>query len=429
MKNIFVEGIQGSGKSTLVNNISKLKQELHICREGDYSPVELAWCAYMSKEEYESVLEKYRLIKDEIIKNTVHEQGRYIVSYTKIITDIPGFHKYLENYEVYNGRKSLAELKEIILTRFKNFKEEGYLFECSFFQNITEDLMLFHTLSDEEIMAFYRELYETVDKENFLMLYLYADNLEDNIRIIKSERSDDLGNEIWYQLMLEYMAASPYGKKYGFSTFDDLIKHLTRRQELELSIIKNIIGENAVVLKAKEYNMNQVLSILNEQKNIYGDNIEYIIRPITSQEYCLLDNFLYEAIFIPEGAKAPDRNILSAPELQVYVEDFGTRESDICFVAEVAEEVVGAVWVRIMDDYGHVDEGVPSFAISLYKEYRGLGIGTSMMKQMLIELKNRGYEKTSLAVQKANYAVKMYKNVGFKIVDENDEEYIMVCEL
>ena len=42
---------------------------------------------------------------------------------------------------------------------------------------------------------------------------------------------------------------------------------------------------------------------------------------------------------------------------------------------------------------------------------------------------NIGYKKTSLAVQKENYAVKMYKNVGFEIVDENDEEYIMVCVL
>lgn len=80
-------------------------------------------------------------------------------------------------------------------------------------------------------------------------------------------------------------------------------------------------------------------------------------------------------------------------------------------------------------NYGHVEDGVPSFAISLYKEYRGLGIGTAMMKQMLTELKGRGYKKTSLAVQKENYAVKMYKNVGFKIVNENEEEYIMVCLL
>ena len=54
MKNIFVEGIQGSGKSTLINNIVKFNPELHVCREGDYSPIELAWCALMSKKEYEA---------------------------------------------------------------------------------------------------------------------------------------------------------------------------------------------------------------------------------------------------------------------------------------------------------------------------------------------------------------------------------------
>lgn len=153
------------------------------------------------------------------------------------------------------------------------------------------------------------------------------------------------------------------------------------------------------------------------------------IRKINENEYKLLNDFLYEAIFIPEGMEVPPKEIINAPELQVYVQDFGTQKDDICFVAEVEGKIVGAVWVRIMDDYGHVEEGVPSFAISLYKEYRGLGIGTMMMKQMLAELKVRGYQKTSLAVQKENYAVKMYKNVGFEIVDENDEEYIMVCVL
>lgn len=154
-----------------------------------------------------------------------------------------------------------------------------------------------------------------------------------------------------------------------------------------------------------------------------------IIRQIKSNEYSLLDNFLYEAIFIPEGVEAPPKESINAPELQVYVQDFGKHEGDNCFVAEVEEKIVGAVWVRIMNDYGHVEDGVPSFAISLYKEYRGLGIGTMLMKQMLEELKKRGYQKTSLAVQKANYAVKMYKNVGFEIVDENEDEYIMVCVL
>lgn len=153
------------------------------------------------------------------------------------------------------------------------------------------------------------------------------------------------------------------------------------------------------------------------------------IREIKRSEYKLLDDFLYEAIFIPEGAEAPPREIIDTPELQVYVQDFGTRAGDLCLVAEVDGNVVGAVWTRMMEDYGHVEEGVPSLAISLYKEYRGHGIGTGMMKQMLNVLKHNRFQKTSLSVQKANYAVKMYQDVGYGIVNENDKEYIMVCEL
>ena len=87
------------------------------------------------------------------------------------------------------------------------------------------------------------------------------------------------------------------------------------------------------------------------------------------------------------------------------------------------------MWTRIMNDYGHVDDDTPSFAISLYKEYRGKGIGTQMMIQMLELLKKQGLRRASLAVQKANYAVNMYERVGFRTVDENEQEYIMVCEL
>ncbi len=423
MKNIFVEGIQGSGKSTLVNNISKWNSKLHVCREGDYSPVDLAWCALMTEEEYEVILEKYNSIQDEIMKNTIKEQEKYIVTYTKIITDIPGFYEELERYEVYNGRKTLTELTEIILTRFQNFTDTGYLFECALFQNITEDLILFHMLGDEEIMAFYRKLFQYIDRKNLLLFYLYSEALEENIRVIRKERCDEDGNEVWYQMMLEYFVNSPYGKKHGCSDSEDLINHFKHRQELELRIVKEIIGSNAIVLPAKEYDENQIRAAIGS-----GSEISYSIRYMNNEETALLDDFLYEAIFIPEGVEVPAREIINAPELQVYVKDFGKMEGDICFVAEVDEMVVGAVWVRIMDDYGHVEDGVPSFAISLYKAYRGLGIGTEMMKTMLTELKTRGYQKTSLAVQKANYAVKMYKHVGFEIIDENEEEYIMVCE-
>lgn len=155
--------------------------------------------------------------------------------------------------------------------------------------------------------------------------------------------------------------------------------------------------------------------------------MKYIIREIREDEFLLLSDFLYEAIFVPDGKEVPEKTIINLPELQVYIVDFGKEKDDICFVAEVDSKVIGAVWVRVMNDYGYVEDGVPSFAISLYKEYRGSGIGTDLMKRMILELKKRGYEKCSLSVQKENYAAQMYLKLGFEVFEENEEEYIMVC--
>ncbi len=154
--------------------------------------------------------------------------------------------------------------------------------------------------------------------------------------------------------------------------------------------------------------------------------MDYTIRKIQKHEYPLLDNFLYEAIFIPEGIEPLPKNIITSPELQVYVEGFGESKDDMGLVAEVGGKIVGAVWVRIMNDYGHIDNETPSLAISLYKEYRGFGIGTAMMKEILALLKSHGYKQVSLSVQKANYAATLYLKVGFEIIKENEEEYIMV---
>lgn len=153
------------------------------------------------------------------------------------------------------------------------------------------------------------------------------------------------------------------------------------------------------------------------------------IRTMRPEEYPLLENFLYEAIFIPKGAEKPPREIIRQEELRVYIKDFGKQKDDHCLAAECDGKIIGACWVRIMNDYGHIDDETPSFAISLYEDYRGRGIGTELMRGMLELLRVKGYKRASLAVQKGNYAVKMYKKVGFKVVGENEQEYIMAAEV
>ena len=154
-----------------------------------------------------------------------------------------------------------------------------------------------------------------------------------------------------------------------------------------------------------------------------------IIREIRPEEFPVLDDFLYEAIFIPEGVPAPPRTIIENEDLQVYVRDFGKKADDRCLVAEVAGKVVGAVWTRVMNDYGHITDGIPSLAISLYKGYRNQGIGTELLREMLQLLRRDGYPQVSLSVQKANYAFRMYQKAGFEVLKETGEEYLMVCTM
>lgn len=157
--------------------------------------------------------------------------------------------------------------------------------------------------------------------------------------------------------------------------------------------------------------------------------MKYTIREMTAQEYPLLDDFLYEAIFVPEGVEPPSKSIITAPELQIYVKDFGTSKDDFSLVAEVENKIIDAVWVRIMNDYGHIDDKTPSLAISLYKKYRGQGIGRSLIKEMLSLLQAHGYKRVSLSVQKANYAAKLYQKIGFRIIKEIGDEWIMTHNL
>ena len=44
-----------------------------------------------------------------------------------------------------------------------------------------------------------------------------------------------------------------------------------------------------------------------------------IIRTIKPEERPLLNDFLYEAIFVPAGMTAPPRSIIEQEDLQVYV--------------------------------------------------------------------------------------------------------------
>ena len=156
------------------------------------------------------------------------------------------------------------------------------------------------------------------------------------------------------------------------------------------------------------------------------------VRPIAPADYSLLDEFLYESLHVPPGAEPFPRDILRRPEIHHYIEGFG-RPGDVGVVAEADGTVVGAAWARVVLDphpgYGNVDARTPELVLAVLPDYRGRGIGTYLMASLFPALKEAGYGRLSLSVQKTNRAVRLYRRLGFEVVRDREPDYVIVKNL
>lgn len=157
--------------------------------------------------------------------------------------------------------------------------------------------------------------------------------------------------------------------------------------------------------------------------------MKYEIRLIDKPDIHILEKFLYNAIYIPNGSTPLDKSIIYNKNIYNYIEGVG-KDDDIVLGCEYNNKIVALSWSRMLNGevkgYGNIDDETPEIAISVLKGYRNKGIGTSLLKEHLKVLKKNNYKRVSLSVNKENYALDLYKKLGFDIIKENDEDYIMV---
>lgn len=160
--------------------------------------------------------------------------------------------------------------------------------------------------------------------------------------------------------------------------------------------------------------------------------MKYIVKKAEAGQYKLLRDFLYLAIYIPEGEAQPPSDIVDLPEISKYVDGWG-RPGDTGFIAESGGEAVGAAWARLFGSdcrgYGFVDVETPELSMSVKIEHRGKGLGTSLIETLLVALERSGFGAVSLSVDKRNRAKNLYDRFGFKVVDAGGNDFKMVKKL
>ncbi len=253
--NYFVEGLQGSGKSTLVRKLSEKYPDCKVYKEGDYSPIELAWCARLREDQYAEVLAQWSKLQDQIRSRTHKEDDCRIVCYTQVKSENRDFYRQLEQFEIYNGRTTWEAYRNIVLSRYRNWQGDGNIFECSLLQNAVEDMILFRDLPEDAILAFYRDVRSALKGKAYRICYLASSDIEENLRTVRRERVDKDGHEVWFDLLMEYFIHSPYAIKRSLTDYGDLLEHLRHRQALELRICREIFGEHLSVFESKAYEL------------------------------------------------------------------------------------------------------------------------------------------------------------------------------
>lgn len=257
-KNVYLEGVPGSGKSTLLGMLEREYPECRCYREGDISPVELAWCAYMDGEQARAARAKYPDLAQQMEACTVREGEQYILAYTRVKAEDSDFYTDMERHEIYSGRRSDEEFRRIVLRRLETFSGRGNVFECSFFQNIMDELLVYKLYSTERIVAFYREMTARMDLDAFRLIRLVPDDLAAGLDHVRCERVDDQGRPVWYETMLRYFADSPYGRRRGGMDFDGLLDYFRARQAAEQAVLETLPAGCHLDVHSREYALDDI---------------------------------------------------------------------------------------------------------------------------------------------------------------------------
>jgi hypothetical protein len=273
-KLILIEGIPGSGKSTIAQKtgeyLSARGIKTKVYTEGQLHPVDLAWCAYIPFAHFESIMSLYPQYGETLRGKMRIENKHVIIAYTQSGIKDPDFCRLLESYEVFSGRTGFNVFTELFLKRWGNFakKEENSdeisVFECAYLQNQLCELIYFYQMDESNIEKYMLSLMDTVKNINPIMFYLNQPDIAEHLRCLADERVNENGEKDWLRQVILYTENSPYGQMHNLKGFEGVIKGLEKRKQIELNLIKKL-PLKTYIIENPDYNWDEVWQQIQEK--------------------------------------------------------------------------------------------------------------------------------------------------------------------
>lgn len=207
-KLVFIEGVSGVGKSTMVRMLSdELKAHGYYVKryvEFDYTnPIDFYSTAYFSIDEYEMLIKKYISVTDEIKANTINAGKIKLVRYYNENTPLfeePLLSELALREFCYKPSRlvTLDEYTCAYKNVWKNFNsdmDETYdyiIFDGSLLHHPINDMMRNYHVNDKQIVSHIEAILNSLGTRKRWIYYLKTDNIENQLKNARIARNQSV---------------------------------------------------------------------------------------------------------------------------------------------------------------------------------------------------------------------------------------------
>ncbi|AZH27328.1 hypothetical protein [Paenibacillus sp. M-152] len=278
-KLVIVEGIPGSGKSTLSRyihdmlNLHQIETELFL--EGNLRhPADYESVACVPNEELDRLRSSYSDVFH-YIDPFVSLHGNdsliaYALAQQSAQNGIPAsLYEEIQRYEIYDGIP-VEKFCELMIQRWGSFakeqreKEKLIILECCFLQNPGCALLARHDAGNDRFVQHVLQIAEQIQDLNPILFYLKQPSVRETIERVKTMRSPE-----WLDFVIWYHTEQNYGKNKGLHGYEGYIQFLEYRRELELHIIEQLPFQS-FILDNSDYDWG------NQQQTVSNIMMKYL---------------------------------------------------------------------------------------------------------------------------------------------------------